>query len=468
MELMYIVGIVIALVLLVRGGLWLRDYQRRLRIRLEPVPPGPEKAERFPELGKVRVRPRFSDDDLPEGDDEPALGPVIVVSSGDRGGDRDGGQESRVIPVSAGALRATEVPGRAVTVPAAAPPAATTFAPASAPDSAAALHAESTASLDPHSAPALSSAPAPVSPLPPVAPAMPAAAPVMAAAPVAAPAAPFGIAPASSFAAPASGTLAGRETVGIAAPASRLATDPLAAAVTAASMPQVEASAVVGSSAAAPVEPGVAPDEVPVLLTPVAPPPLSAEQQDMFADQMIAPPPMPGRPRSRVEALYGTTAVEPVRPVRIPESKPHVDIQDVIALHVVSRHHPFNGEDLLRCILSYGLRFGEMSIFHRHERPTGQGRVLFSMAKAVEPGIFDLQAMTGEEIPGVSFFLSLPGVNSIHAYDILVDTAKRLATDLQGEILDEQRHPLTRQLVEHYRERVQEFERRRLMQRPVH
>lgn len=235
-------------------------------------------------------------------------------------------------------------------------------------------------------------------------------------------------------------------------------------------MPQAEAPAAGGSSVVAPVEPGVAGitrEEVPVLLTPVAPP-LAAEQQDMFADQMIAPPPMPGRPRSRVEALYGTPAVEPVRPVRIPESKPHVDIQDVIALHVVARHHPFNGEDLLRCILSYGLRFGEMSIFHRHERPTGQGRVLFSMAKAVEPGIFDLQAMTGEEIPGVSFFLSLPGVNSIHAYDILVDTAKRLATDLQGEILDEQRHPLTRQLVEHYRERVQEFERRRLMQRPVH
>lgn len=253
-----------------------------------------------------------------------------------------------------------------------------------------------------------------------------------------------------------------------AAPVPKLAADPLAAAVTAASMPAAPAA---GASSAARGEmaPGAtaAGEEVPVLLTPVAAALLAAEQQDMFADQMVAPPPMPGRPRSRVEALYGTPAVEPVRPVRLPESKPHVDIQDVIALHVVARHHPFNGEDLLRCILSYGLRFGEMSIFHRHERPTGQGHVLFSMAKAVEPGIFDLQAMSGEEIPGVSFFLSLPGVNSIHAYDILVDTAKRLATDLQGEILDEQRQPLTRQLVEHYRERVQEFERRRLMQRPV-
>lgn len=415
MELMYIVGIVIALALLVRGGLWLRDYQRRLRIRLEPAPPGPEPVERFPELSKVRVRPRFSDDDLPEGDDEPAPGPVIVVSSRDRDRDRDGDRSSRVTPVSAGALRAAGVSERSATAPAA--PAAAAAAPASVPASASAL---ASAPVDPASA----SVPA-------------------------------------SFSA------------SVPAPLPRLAADPLAAAVNAASIPvAVAAGASSHPATAGPADPSVSSatgEEVPVLLTPVAAAALLAtEQQDMFADQMIAPPPMPGRPRSRVEALYGTPAVEPVRPVRIPDSKPHVDIQDVIALHVVARHHPFNGEELLRCILSYGLRFGEMSIFHRHERPTGQGRVLFSMAKAVEPGIFDLQAMSGEEIPGVSFFMSLPGVNSIHAYDILVDTAKRLATDLQGEILDEQRQPLTRQLVEHYRERVQEFERRRLMQRPVH
>jgi cell division protein ZipA len=209
------------------------------------------------------------------------------------------------------------------------------------------------------------------------------------------------------------------------------------------------------------------PEEPPVLVTPVVTPLQEAEQQDMFADEMIAPPPMPARVRNRAETLYGTPPVEPVRPVRPAEPKAPVEIQDVIALHVVAREHPFNGEDLLRCILGYGLRFGDMNIFHRHERPTGQGEVLFSMAKAVEPGTFDLQAMTGEEIPGVSFFQSLPGVSSILAYDIMVDTAKRLAIELRGEILDEQQQPLTRQLVEHYRERVQEFERRRLMQRPA-
>lgn len=221
-------------------------------------------------------------------------------------------------------------------------------------------------------------------------------------------------------------------------------------------------------------------DTIPVLLSPVPLSPGSVEivQHDMFAQDAIAPPPAKrhdqlatshATPGNRASILYETPVIEPVRPVSsaLSEEKTHVDVQDVIAMHVVCEEQAFNGEDLLRAILSYGLRFGEMAIFHRHEQPTGQGRILFSMAKAVEPGIFDLEAMTGETIPGVSFFLSLPGVNSIQAYDIMVDTVKRLAIDMQGRMLDEQQQPLTRQLIEHYRERVQEFERRRLMNRAV-
>lgn len=207
----------------------------------------------------------------------------------------------------------------------------------------------------------------------------------------------------------------------------------------------------------------------PLLLTPssVATLAEAAEQQDLFADEPIAPPPQRRNTASRAQALYGSARVEPVQPViAAPAEKKQLDIEQVIALHVVSRAHSFNGEDLLRSVLSYGLRYGDMAIFHRHEQPSGQGRVLFSMAKAVEPGTFDLETMTGEEVPGVSFFMGLPGVNSITAYDIMVDTARRLATELQGDVLDEHQQPLTRQLVEHYRERVQEFERRRLMTRP--
>lgn len=210
-------------------------------------------------------------------------------------------------------------------------------------------------------------------------------------------------------------------------------------------------------------------EDLPVLLTPGAVermPPMQA-QHDMFADEPVALPPgyKAGATRpNRASALY-EKAVAPVQAVSPREEKPPVPVEDFIAVHVLAREQLFNGEDLLRHVLSYGLRYGDMAIFHRHEQPSGQGRILFSMAKAVEPGTFDLETMTGEELPGVSFFLGLPGVNSIHAFDIMMDTAKRLALELQGDMLDAQQQPLTRQLIEHYRERVQEFERRRLMAR---
>ncbi len=195
--------------------------------------------------------------------------------------------------------------------------------------------------------------------------------------------------------------------------------------------------------------------------------PPAREQQDMFAAEPVQPRAEPSL-AARASALYEKEPLEPVNALGQAAEKasaPQEEVQDVVAVHVICRGVPFNGEDLLRAILSYGLRFGEMSIFHRHEQPTGQGRVLFSMAKAVEPGTFTLETMTGDFVPGVSFFQSLPGVNSILAYDIMIDTAKRLATELNGEVLDQQQNPMTRQLIEHYRERVMEFERRRLAAR---
>lgn len=428
MELLYIVGGLIVLALLWRGVVWLRDYQRRIRIRLEPVPPGPEHVDSFPELGKVRVRPRLAGEEGVD-DDEPALGPVIVVGARDR----DDGRTPRVAPVSATALRSRE--GGPVAV--------------------AERHHEGAGASSP-----VLPEPVPVAPLarPPEAPAAIVAEREAAAAPV--------MLSSAETAAPVPAAASAPASAPVLAPATA------APAPAPAAMSAPAASAPVVAPVQAPAPAALSSEEPPVLVTPVSQPLVEAEQQDMFADEMIAPPPMPGRARTRAQALYETTPigeVEPVRPVRaLAEERPHVEVQDVIALHVVARQRPFNGEDLLRCILGFGLRFGDMSIFHRHERPTGQGKVLFSMAKAVEPGTFDLQAMSGEEIPGVTFFLSLPGVNSIHAYDIMVDTAKRLAIELQGEILDQQQQPLTRQLVEHYRERVQEFERRRLMQRPTH
>ncbi|MBJ9977747.1 cell division protein ZipA [Pseudomonas sp. S75] len=142
-------------------------------------------------------------------------------------------------------------------------------------------------------------------------------------------------------------------------------------------------------------------------------------------------------------------------------------VEEVLVISVISRDEGgFRGPALLQNILESGLRFGEMDIFHRHESMAGHGEVLFSMANAVKPGIFDLDDIDHFSTRAVSFFLGLPGPrHPKQAFDVMVAAARKLAHELDGELKDDQRSVLTAQTIEHYRQRIVEFERRALTQK---
>ena len=139
-------------------------------------------------------------------------------------------------------------------------------------------------------------------------------------------------------------------------------------------------------------------------------------------------------------------------------------VEEVLVISVISRSESgFKGPALLQNILESGLRFGEMDIFHRHESMAGNGEVLFSMANAVKPGVFDLDDIDHFSTRAVSFFLGLPGPrHPKQAFDVMVAAARKLAHELDGELKDDQRSVLTAQTIEHYRQRIVEFERRAL------
>ncbi|NWA03858.1 cell division protein ZipA [Pseudomonas gingeri] len=141
--------------------------------------------------------------------------------------------------------------------------------------------------------------------------------------------------------------------------------------------------------------------------------------------------------------------------------------EEVLVISVISRDaNGFKGPALLQNILESGLRFGEMDIFHRHESMAGNGEVLFSMANAVKPGVFDLDDIDHFSTPAVSFFLGLPGPRyPKQAFDVMVAAARKLSQELNGELKDDQRSVLTAQTIEHYRQRIVEFERRALTQK---
>lgn len=145
---------------------------------------------------------------------------------------------------------------------------------------------------------------------------------------------------------------------------------------------------------------------------------------------------------------------------------PHDVSTEVIMLHVMARdERGFSGKSILEILLACDLRFGDMSFFHRHEQEAGRGPIQFSVANMLQPGVFDIDNMDQLRTRGLVFFLTLPGPEDMfQAFEYMLETARAVARNLNGELLDESRSVLTQQCVEHSRQQIREFERRLLAQ----
>ena len=149
------------------------------------------------------------------------------------------------------------------------------------------------------------------------------------------------------------------------------------------------------------------------------------------------------------------------------EEEDEAEIEEVIVINIFAPEGAaFSGMELLQLVLNCGMRYGDMDIFHRHEDGFDRGRVQFSMANAIEPGTFDLDTMGEKDCPGVSFFMGLPGPkNSMKAFDFMLETAQTIVRNLGGELRDERRSPMSDQTIAHCRQRIRDFERRKLTRR---
>lgn len=123
----------------------------------------------------------------------------------------------------------------------------------------------------------------------------------------------------------------------------------------------------------------------------------------------------------------------------------------IIALHVMSQEgERFNGSDLLQAFMQAGLQYGDMNIFHRIQE--GSDKPMFSLANAVEPGTFDLAAMEETSTPALIIIMTLPQrMDALEVFDDMLDTARKLADELNGRLCDDHRSVLTRQAIDDLR-----------------
>jgi cell division protein ZipA len=143
---------------------------------------------------------------------------------------------------------------------------------------------------------------------------------------------------------------------------------------------------------------------------------------------------------------------------------PRTEQPEVFMLNVVARDpQGFRGDDILQILLACDLRFGDMNFFHRHEFEAGRGAIQFSVANMMQPGVFDIDNMSDMNTPGLVFFLTLPGPEDmIKAFDYMLETAQAVARNLSADVFDESRSALTKQSMEHSRQKIRELERRLL------
>lgn len=153
-----------------------------------------------------------------------------------------------------------------------------------------------------------------------------------------------------------------------------------------------------------------------------------------------------------------TPAVEAISVVDMPAEKrePAAAADQVFMLFVEApKGVPFRGPILLGALAAAQLEFGDMDIFHRVEPDNGQEKILFSVANIREPGTFDLSAMESFTSEGVVLFMQVPGaVDAVRAFDVMVESSRVLADNLDSRVCDATHSQLTKQAISHMREEV--------------
>ena len=137
---------------------------------------------------------------------------------------------------------------------------------------------------------------------------------------------------------------------------------------------------------------------------------------------------------------------------------------EVLVLNVMAKDgYAFAGDDLMHTLITSGLKFGDMNIFHQRLGNQPKGPVIFSVANILNPGTFDLNSMDTFTTVGISLFLALPSpINNLDAFEKMLTLAQQLCAALGGELRDDSRNLMTAQTIEHYRQRVRDFELRKL------
>ena len=192
-------------------------------------------------------------------------------------------------------------------------------------------------------------------------------------------------------------------------------------------------------------------------------------QKPLYSQPVSRPKPRKNTPtkaelkRNQIEINFENTASED-KQSKVSAQEENNEQQkvqpEVLSLSVVMpQNQIMQGATLLPMLLTLGLKYGEMNIFHRHQDNAGNGPVTFSLANMVNPGSFELETIETFVTQGITLFMMLPNAgNAFDVYQQMLSAAKQLSEEFNAQILDDKRNIMTKQTEQHYVSRIRDFE----------
>jgi cell division protein ZipA len=127
----------------------------------------------------------------------------------------------------------------------------------------------------------------------------------------------------------------------------------------------------------------------------------------------------------------------------------------ILALHVrAPAGETLAGGALVDAFAAEGLEFGPYDAYHLK---TDAGAIVFTVVNMVEPGTFPAEGMDEFFTPGLTMFMLLSATGGVEALSKMVACARRLASRLDAEVLDEGGSTFTNQRAAHMREEIVEY-----------
>lgn len=118
-------------------------------------------------------------------------------------------------------------------------------------------------------------------------------------------------------------------------------------------------------------------------------------------------------------------------------------IPEVLQFAIVCRDDAgFTGNDVADALESVGLEYGNLKVY---ERINAKGQVDYGVACMLQPGTFpEPEAMGDFSCPGIVFYFQHGDLDNAHeVFEDFVESINTVGKELDGEIWDHQRKPLT-------------------------